>query len=325
MRFNIRTKLLISFFFIILVSILATVLNIWLLSSMQQKANHIFNLIDPVENAAYDLRQSFNVDIRAIEEYGNGFAEVDETETIVHAAEDKIAADIKEIERSGFVPKEYTNQLKKALEEDEVQDEKVFTLKEKEDNKTSKAMVSADLRSALIAFDEASGRVSKVIDEILNHLAKHRTEKINELQHTVGSSRLYIVSAFAASILVSFFIALITSYVLSKSVKKVRDAALKMSQGDFLQRTDIKSRDEIGELGKVFNQMAENIAKSQENLEKNDKELSENNEILEEQGLKLKDQLEQLRKFQRVTIDREMKMIALKEKLKECERDHGKK
>lgn len=325
MKVTIKTKLLMAFFSIILVCIIAIVLNIWLLNSMSQKANHIFDVINPAEHVAYDLRQSFNLDIKAIEEYGNGFAEFDETEKIVHSEEEKITNDIKELEGSNLLPKEYTERLRHALEKDEAQDERVFDLKKNEKKKPPVSVVSLELHSALIAFDDASTNVSNVIDEILNHLAKHREDKINEFQKTVTSSKLYIVIAFTFSIFISFIIALITSFIISHSIKKVGKTAFKMSQGDLSQRTDVKSRDEVGELAIAFNTMAENIEKSQEDMKKNDTELSENNKILEEQGNKLKDQLEQLRKFQKITINREMKMVELKEKLKECERDHGKK
>lgn len=89
--------------------------------------------------------------------------------------------------------------------------------------------------------------------------------------------------------------------VISETVKKV-------SENNFLIRTNIKSKDEVGFLGKTFDGMLDN-------LEKNQKELQEKNAKIEEK-------FAELEKFKNLTVDRELEMIELKkeiEKLKKVE------
>ena len=69
---------------------------------------------------------------------------------------------------------------------------------------------------------------------------------------------------------------------LSEPITKLSDAANKISQGDFSVRTDIKSRDEIGQLSLSFDSMAEKL---QESLI----EIKEKEEVIKQQeGILLK-------------------------------------
>ncbi len=49
---------------------------------------------------------------------------------------------------------------------------------------------------------------------------------------------------------------------LSEPITKLSDAANKITQGDFSVRTDIKSRDEIGQLSSSFDLMAQKLQES---------------------------------------------------------------
>lgn len=319
MRINIRAKILAVFSLVIIICIAAIGVNFALLTSLIQKTDHIFNVIDPTANAAHDLRQSFNIDIRAIEEYGNGYtSDVDEAEGIVGPSEEKIKADIAKIEKSGLIPESHITLLRDILARDEVEDERIFDLRKKDKENPKQHIISPEVYTAIGAFDSVSDEVSKEIEKIISIIEMHKIDYVKVFVDDVVKSKTYIIAAFSVAIALSVIIVYIASLVLSVSIRKVRAAAFKISQGDLDQRAPVTSKDEIGDLAGTFNQMADNIEKSQEDMKKA-------NVTLEEQGEKLKDQLEQVRKFQKITIDREMKMIELKEKLKECERDHGKK
>jgi two-component system sensor histidine kinase MtrB len=67
-----------------------------------------------------------------------------------------------------------------------------------------------------------------------------------------------------------FLIAMITWLVLRQVVKPVREAAriaTQFTQGDFSQRMQVKSNDEIASLGNAFNEMAESLEKQIARLE----------------------------------------------------------
>jgi len=66
---------------------------------------------------------------------------------------------------------------------------------------------------------------------------------------------------------VSIFAALLVGIALTNSLKELFGAAKSMSDGDFSARVEIKSRDEIGELGRVFNEMAEGLKQRTEDMQ----------------------------------------------------------
>lgn len=307
MNFKIRTKILFSFSFIILICIAAIAINYVLLISLNQKTDHVFNTVDPGVIAAYELQAALNTDIRAIEEYGNGYAELDETEKIVTASEALVDSYIKTIEKEGEVPKAYIQVLKDTLIKDEAQDEKVFALMK---NQKSASVTPSDVRQALIKFDTLTQDAENETSRIINFLDNHRAKDIEALTDEIAKSRFYITIAFVASIILSIFIALITSSFLSTAIKKVRDSAIKLRLGDLTQRAQVASKDEIGDLANAFNQMAENIEKTQKEIKEADAQLKK--KVLD------------LEKFKELTVGRELKMIELKEKLENLEKEKPK-
>ena len=117
-----------------------------------------------------------------------------------------------------------------------------------------------------------------------------------------------------------------------------------MSDGDLSQRVTIRSRDELGNLARVFNEMLDNIERSRSTIFESEKKLKESSqdllaltasleekvnervkgleEVKEELRLELgaktaelQKQLEELEKFKQLTIDRELKMVEMKKEL----------
>lgn len=68
-----------------------------------------------------------------------------------------------------------------------------------------------------------------------------------------------------------FFVALFLSYLIARSIsmpiKILSNVAQSIGQGDFSKVAPISSKDEIGELAKVFNDMAYKLKELYENLE----------------------------------------------------------
>ena len=127
------------------------------------------------------------------------------------------------------------------------------------------------------------------------------------------------------------FISVITGLfygkTISKSIEKLTGVAQKIAAGDIKQRAVIESKDEMGYLANVFNQMIEKIGKDQQEL----KEVEEKLEIrVKERTLELgtlKDNLEkivaekteglqknvtELERFKSLAVGRELKMLELK-------------
>ena len=87
-----------------------------------------------------------------------------------------------------------------------------------------------------------------------------------------------------------------------ESVNKIKD-------GDFDVRSDIQSRDEIGEMSDSVNAMASHLKESYRELEQR----------VEEKTKDLNVKLEELEKLNSVMVGRELKMIELKKGLGEKE------
>lgn len=312
MKINIRTKILLIFSLVIAVCVGAIVFNFYLLNYLVQQTSHIFNVVDPTVEAVYDLRQSFNIDIREIEEYGNGYVtDAAEVEKVIEPAEAKIDEDIKIIEASKLVPQERTLSLLATLKRDEEADEKIFDLRKNSKEDTKQHVISPEIYQALRTFDTISNKVNQEIKEIVDIIEKHKKDNIKIFIGETEKNRLYILAAFSAAIVLSVIIIYIAAFLLSGSIKKVRDTALKMSQGDLSQRASITSKDEIGDLAITFNQMAESVEESQGKLQKTDQELQQINTTL-------KEKLAELQKFKELTVDRELKMVELKEEIAKC-------
>ncbi|NTV89306.1 MAG: cell wall metabolism sensor histidine kinase WalK [Clostridiales bacterium] len=66
--------------------------------------------------------------------------------------------------------------------------------------------------------------------------------------------KLFLISVGAA-VIISVILIYIFSLRLSRPLKQIKNAARVIADGEFSKRLDIKSKDEIGELAKTFNQM----------------------------------------------------------------------
>jgi len=143
-------------------------------------------------------------------------------------------------------------------------------------------------------------------------------------------NQIFIFSVFI--LFISVITGLFYGKTISKSIEKLTDVAQKIAAGDIKQRAVIESKDEMGYLANVFNQMIEKIEKDQKDL----KEAEEKLEIrVKERTLELgtlKDNLEkivtekteglqknvdELERFKSLAVGRELKMVELKKEVME--------
>lgn len=150
-----------------------------------------------------------------------------------------------------------------------------------------------------------------------------------------------ILSVFLTTLLSIYFSRRITEPIIS-----LRNAAKRLSQGGWEARAEIKTRDEIGELATTFNEMADLLraytTELEEKVEERTKELEEAKSSLEikvkartreleelaesldekvkERTKELQVKMEELERFQRLAVGRELKMVALKKEIKKISR-----
>jgi methyl-accepting chemotaxis protein len=124
----------------------------------------------------------------------------------------------------------------------------------------------------------------------------------------------------ALTMLISFFLAIIAGIYLSRRmtrpIKSLRDAAIKIGEGSLDTKIDVRTKDEVGELASAFNQMTSDLRKSREKLEEYSRTLEKK---VKERTLELEQTNEDLEKFNRLAVGREIRMIELKKRIKELE------
>lgn len=114
--------------------------------------------------------------------------------------------------------------------------------------------------SALIP--EAKAKMD-VMRKLLRTIVQHGNEQLNNskmLQAKVSQTSVLIASiGLTVALLLGLLLAAIVAYSISKSVQKIIAMARKVEHGDLSQRLDVKGRDEIAQLARAFNAMAENL------------------------------------------------------------------
>jgi len=135
-------------------------------------------------------------------------------------------------------------------------------------------------------------------------------------------------------ILVIFFIFLVLRNAIINPLKKITLACEGIRRDNLDVKIDIKSKNEIGELTDTFNKMLGDLKASKSHLEESKnvleikvaartRELKGLNVNLEERvgerTKQLKERVDELEAFHRVTVGRETKMMELKKEIKELE------
>jgi PAS domain S-box-containing protein len=81
----------------------------------------------------------------------------------------------------------------------------------------------------------------------------------DEIEETLSYLRYGIVGAILTSVLIAAAASLLLARQLTRPLSETRDAAIRVASGDYAAAVPIKSRDELGELARAFNYMAEEI------------------------------------------------------------------
>jgi two-component system sensor histidine kinase BaeS len=82
-------------------------------------------------------------------------------------------------------------------------------------------------------------------------------------QDFLARMRESIVPVGAAACGVAILLGLVLTWQMTGPLRKLTTAAQGIAGGDLSQRVDIKSKDEIGELGRAFNEMAESLSRAE--------------------------------------------------------------
>lgn len=173
---------------------------------------------------------------------------------------------------------------------------------------------------------KSSAEVSKGIlgnDVVANHahLVKPDWAVVVELPVEEAYESVAMEIQFSAlAMLISFFLAIIAGTYLSKRITKpvisLRDAAAEIGEGNLDEKIKVKTKNEIGQLASAFNKMTSDLKKSKRELEK----YSESLEMkVKKRTKELEQKNEELARFNRLAVGRELRMVELKKKIEELE------
>jgi len=133
-----------------------------------------------------------------------------------------------------------------------------------------------------------------------------------------------------------FIVSLFFSQLVVNPIKKLHKGAEIIRKGNLDYKVDIRTGDEIEQLAKEFNRMAERLGQSKAALEESKavleikvaartKELKELAESLEEQvkgrTKELQEKIKELERFNRLAVGRELKMIELKKEIERLKKE----
>ncbi len=137
-----------------------------------------------------------------------------------------------------------------------------------------------------------------------------------------ATNQLLMVSV-AGSIFVVLALVIVLYFALStvtNSIVKLTSAVSRVAGGDLSANIKITTADETGVLGSGFNQMVETLSAQKIELENRTSVLEA---TVTERTKELKGKLDELERLNALMTDRELKMISLKEQVKQLEKNQG--
>lgn len=129
-------------------------------------------------------------------------------------------------------------------------------------------------------------------------------------------SFLMFLGAITAMFLVIVF--LLVRLIVLRPLFTISKGVEEIGKGNFKHKIKIKSKDELGVLAQAVNHMAKDLEKSGKKLQNYSKDLEKK---VKERTSKLEENMEQLEKFNKMAVDRELKMIELKRQIKELQKE----
>ena len=137
----------------------------------------------------------------------------------------------------------------------------------------NKEVINTNLASKLSFWDKTKSEKSgfvKYVYENSNKFGVYQTNQLtgwklvatldeSELSNDTKSILFTILLAIAIMALVSIVVSILLSKGISDNVKKLKDVFAKASSGDLSTVIEIKSKDELGELGRDYNSMIDSI------------------------------------------------------------------
>src|SRR3989338_3507618 len=294
-----RFKLIFGFSVIILLFLLEGYLNITNINKLHTS----FNLLDeetiPVVHSLQDIKiSSLKVVASTMEvafmEIGNGVNLTEEKEKINQGKTDFEGAFL----RYGILVETYfpdETEVKSEIKErwdilTDISDE-IVSLKEK--GITDKGIIESKDK-----LEEAEENLLESIDEALQDEEEETKTRGVAVEKIVKNSLINTLIFMFVTIIFSLLIGIIVSKSISKPLKRLVYTTNEVGKGNLDIKTEIKSKDEFGELSSNFDKMTEDLKKSMISINELDKNVKERTK-------KLQSKNEEMEQFNKLAVGRE--------------------
>jgi len=252
---KIRTKLILTFsFFVILFLMFGMVINLLVENQTKEHANihaeiysHTIAMTIGRETEKNKTPPMF-FRSEALEDYIQDVHSIQKLDIVVMDTAKTVVADVIKSE----IGKKYTY---------DKNDEVLLTMQDDSD-RTFKE-VSSDYPHGILLYVH---RIKNENGKTLGAVLIEYTSLLKESEASINNVRQIILYAVIFSIIISILFGFVISKKITKAISDVVKAARKFSHGDYSVRVQTISKDELGELGKCFNQMIEQKQKSDEQV-----------------------------------------------------------
>jgi len=174
----------------------------------------------------------------------------------------------------------------------------------------------------LLKKEEELG-LHRTIHTLLKQLREHKTTHIEELTSVKADTSKSIATAntiapifILAILFLSLTIGTLTAKRISEPLLKLKTGTESIGKGNLDYRIDIKSKDEIGDLAKATNSMAEDLKEYQNRLIESEKiRADELENQVSKKTKELRNKMNELEKFNRFAVGREHTIIDMKKEI----------
>ncbi len=158
----------------------------------------------------------------------------------------------------------------KALHDLSEKEKDALTIIEETFNKYNSAIKTAEKMYANGKIATEIDKVIKIDDKpaiksfstLISEYKKLTSIKENQVKESISEAILYLFISLIISLLISFGITFYLSKYIINGIHIVRDAAVKVANGDLSIEIEYKTKDELGELAAAFNTMTKRINQS---------------------------------------------------------------
>lgn len=177
----------------------------------------------------------------------------------------------------------------------------VLALREQGASRSATASLEEELTAKEISLHDT---IDIIIEEELQ--AIEAEDKF--VEKTVDQTQTNVILVSFMTVIIALGAGLLFSFPIVNKVRKLRNAAFVVTQGNLEIRINDNSHDELGQLAQSFDQMTQNLKEVSDQKEKNEEELRK-------KSTELAQKMAETERINKFMVGREQKMIEMKKEI----------